>query len=132
MKDLDALDFPEDRRFTAEHVGIKADGDTWLAGISDYAQDQLGEIAFVDLPSAGTDMEEGAEFGSVESLKSVNALYMPVAGTVEAANTELESSPTLVNISAYDQGWMIRIRPADSAAVDTLMTAAEYRAHLAG
>lgn len=131
MKTLDELQFPEDRRYTAEHVWIKADGDAWLVGITDYAQDQLGEIAFVDLPAAGTEVEEGAEFGSVESLKSVNSLYMPVAGTVESANEELEGTPTLVNISAYEQGWMIRMRPADAAAVDNLMTAAEYRAQLA-
>lgn len=131
MKTLDELQFPEDRRYTAEHVWIKADGDAWLVGITDYAQDQLGEIAFVDLPAAGTEVEEGAEFGSVESLKSVNSLYMPVAGTVDSANEELEGTPTLVNISAYEQGWMIRMRPADAAAVDKLMTAAEYRAQLA-
>lgn len=131
MKTLDELQFPEDRRYTAEHVWIKAGGDAWLVGITDYAQDQLGEIAFVDLPAAGTEVEEGAEFGSVESLKSVNSLYMPVAGTVESANEELEGTPTLVNISAYEQGWMIRMRPADAAAVDKLMTAAEYRAQLA-
>lgn len=132
MKELDELHFPEDRRYTAEHVWIKADGDTWLVGISDYAQDQLGEIAFVDLPATDTELEAGAEFGSVESLKSVNALYMPVAGTVEAVNEELEGTPTLVNVSAYEQGWMIRIRPADAAAVESLMTAAEYRAGLNG
>lgn len=131
MKTLDELQFPEDRRYTAEHVWIKADGDAWLVGITDYAQDQLGEIAFVDLPAAGTEVEEGAEFGSVESLKSVNSLYMPVAGTVDSANEELEGTPTLVNISAYEQGWMIRMHPADVAAVDKLMTAAEYRARLA-
>ena len=96
MKTLDELQFPEDRRYTAEHVWIKADGDAWLVGITDYAQDQLGEIAFVDLPAAGTEVEEGAEFGSVESLKSVNSLYMPVAGTVDSANEELEGTPTLV------------------------------------
>lgn len=131
MKELNELNFPEDRRYTAEHVWIKADGDSWLVGISDYAQDQLGEIAFVDLPAEGTEVEAGAEFGSVESLKSVNSLYMPVAGTVEAANEELESTPTLVNISAYEQGWMVRIHVADPAAVDGLMTAAEYSAGLA-
>lgn len=132
MKNIDELHFPEDRRYTAEHIWIKPDGDAWLVGISDYAQDQLGEIAFVDLPSAGAELEAGAEFGSVESLKSVNALYMPVPGTVETINEDLESTPTLVNISAYEQGWMIRICPADVPAVDSLMTAGEYRAHLAG
>ncbi|MDO5536166.1 MAG: glycine cleavage system protein GcvH [Desulfovibrionaceae bacterium] len=130
MKELNELNLPDDRRYTAEHVWIKADGDSWLVGISDFAQDQLGEIAFVDLPSAGSEFAAGEEFGSVESLKSVNALYMPVAGTVAEANEELESTPTLVNVSAYEQGWMIRINAASPADADALLTAEQYRATL--
>ncbi len=100
-------------------------------GISDFAQDQLGEIAFVDLPAPGAHHDAGEAFGTVESLKSVNELFMPVAGEVIAVNEELESTPTLVNVAPYGQGWMIRLRPDNPANVDTLLDADSYRAGLA-
>ena len=104
------------------------DKGTLVIGITDFAQDQLGEIAFVDLPAVGVRFDAGSDFGTVESLKSVNQLYMPIPGEVVAVNEELESTPTLVNVSPYGEGWMIRIRPDASA--ESLLDAAGYRALL--
>ena len=95
MKQPGELTLPADLRYTSEHIWIKKEGDQYVAGVTDYAQDQLGEVAFVDVPCVGETLEADAEFGSIESVKSVNALHMPVAGTVLEANPELEESPTL-------------------------------------
>ena len=130
MKTPDQVNLPQELRYTDEHVWIKKDGETFLVGISDYAQDQLGEVAFVDMPAPGVRFEAGAEFGTVESVKSVNALFMPVAGTVEAANGELEDTPTLVNVSCYEKGWLARVTPDNPADMDALLDAAGYRAKL--
>lgn len=132
MSDAKSLNFPEQFRYTVEHVWMcpAADEGEYLVGISDFAQQQLGEIAFVDLPAVDSTFEAGDEFGTVESLKSVNPLFMPVAAQVLAVNAELESTPTLVNISAYDQGWMLRIRPNNTADVRDLLEADAYRQSL--
>lgn len=130
MKTTEQLNLPESLRYTKEHVWVCMDGDEAVVGISDFAQDQLGEIAFVDLPEPGSCFEAGNDFGTVESLKSVNQLFMPVSGEVVSINEELESTPTLVNVSPYAQGWMIRVRPDDSSVVAALLDAAAYRASL--
>lgn len=130
MKTTEQLNLPESLRYTKEHVWVRMDGDEAVVGISDFAQDQLGEIAFVDLPEPGSRFEAGNDFGTVESLKSVNQLFMPVSGEVVSINEELESTPTLVNVSPYAQGWMIRVRPDDSSVVAALLDAAAYRASL--
>lgn len=126
MKDLDQLALPENLRYTDEHVWLCVDGENATVGISDFAQDQLGEIAFVDLPAVGTTYKNGQEFGTVESLKSVNALFMPVAGSVLEVNETLESTPTLVNAKPYNEGWMLRIRMDDPAEAATLADSAAY------
>lgn len=126
MKDLDQLALPENLRYTDEHVWLCVDGETATVGISDFAQDQLGEIAFVDLPAVGATYKNGQEFGTVESLKSVNALFMPVAGSVLEVNETLESTPTLVNAKPYNEGWMLRIRMDDPAEAATLADSAAY------
>lgn len=130
MKTTEQLNLPESLRYTKEHVWVRMDGDEAVVGISDFAQDQLGEIAFVDLPEPGSRFEAGNDFGTVESLKSVNQLFMPVSGEVVSINEELESTPTLVNVSPYAQGWMIRVRPDDSSVVAALLDAPAYRASL--
>lgn len=127
MKTPDTLNLPTELRYTAEHVWIKKDGETYLVGISDYAQDQLGEIAFVDLTGGGSHLDAGEEFGSVESVKSVNALYMPVAGTIVEVNATLEDAPALVNSSCYDDGWLVRLKVDDPVEVDALNHAESYR-----
>ena len=126
MKDLDQWALPENLRYTDEHVWLCVEGETATVGISDFAQDQLGEIAFVDLPVVGTTYKNGQEFGTVESLKSVNALFMPVAGSVLEVNETLESTPTLVNAKPYNEGWMLRIRMDDPAEAATLADSAAY------
>ena len=126
MKDLDQLALPENLRYTDEHVWPCVEGETATVGISDFAQDQLGEIAFVDLPAVGTTYKNGQEFGTVESLKSVNALFMPVAGSVLEVNETLESTPTLVNAKPYNEGWMLRIRMDDPAEAATLADSTAY------
>lgn len=130
MKPADELNLPSDRHYTKEHVWIMPDKDSWLVGISDYAQDQLGEVAYVDLPSEGKHLEAHDEFGSIESIKAVNALYMPVAGEVLEVNGALEDAPQTVNADCYKDGWLVKIRPDKGADVDSLMDADAYRASL--
>ena len=130
MKSADEMNLPEDLNYTDEHVWVRQDGDTLLAGISDYAQDQLGEVAYVELPETGCHLNGHDEFGSIESVKAVNALFMPVAGEVVEVNSELEDAPELVNVDCYGKGWIVRIRPDDPAAPRALLDAAAYRALL--
>lgn len=130
MKPLSEINLPADRAYTDEHVWAKKDGAEAVVGISDFAQDQLGEVVFVDLPSAGSRFGAGEGFGTVESIKSVNTLYMPVAGEVVAVNEALDATPTLVNVSCYDNAWMIRINPDNAADLDGMLSADAYRAVL--
>ena len=130
MKSADEMNLPEDLNYTDEHVWVRQDGDTLVAGISDYAQEQLGEVAYVELPETGRHLNGHDEFGSIESVKAVNALFMPVAGEVVEVNSELEDAPELVNADCYGKGWIVRIRPDDPAAARALLDAAAYRALL--
>lgn len=130
MKPLSDIILPDDRKYTDEHVWAKADGAEIVAGISDFAQDQLGEVVFVDLPSVGDRFPAAEGFGTVESIKSVNTLFMPVAGEVTAVNGDLDAAPTLVNASSYDKAWMIRIKPDSAADLNGLLSADAYRAFL--
>lgn len=127
MKTPDQINLPADLRYHKEHTWMKKDGDTCLVGISDFAQDQLGEVAFVDMPQTGAHFNANDEFGTVESLKSVNALFMPVSGTVVEANAELEGTPTLINASCYGDGWIIRIKADNDAEADSLLDSEAYR-----
>ncbi len=104
------LYYPEDIVYTDEHIWARLTGEIAEIGISDFAQDQLGEIAFVDLPEVGRRLDAGQDFGTVESLKSVNSLYCPYAGDVIAVNGKLEDSPTVINVDPYGEGWMIKLR----------------------
>ena len=117
---------PDDRRYTKEHEWAKEEGGRILVGITDYAQDQLGDVVFVGLPEAGTEVEGGKPLGEVESTKSVSDVYSPVSGTVLEKNAEVESSPELINSDPYGQGWLVAI-DASGAALDGLMTAADYQ-----
>lgn len=120
MKSKAELNLPNDRRYTNEHVWIKRDGSSFLVGIGDYAQDQLGEVAYVDLPSEGNTLEEHDEFGSIKSVKAVNALYMPVKGEILEINANLEDAPETVNADCYGAGWLVKIAPANAADVEKL------------
>jgi glycine cleavage system H protein len=119
---------PEDLRYTAEHewVAPAADGPVRV-GITDYAQDALGDIVYVQLPEQGATVQAGDAFGEVESTKSVSEIYAPVAGTVVARNDQLADEPELINNDPYGAGWIVQIEPADRAAVDGLLDAAKYR-----
>ena len=129
-KTVAELSFPAELKYTDEHIWVRKDGEEIVIGVSDYAQDQLGEVVYVDLPSEGDSFAAGDEFGEVESIKSVNKLFMPVAGEVSAVNGDLDGTPTLLNASCYDRGWLIRVTPEDMAAVDGLLSADAYKATL--
>jgi len=122
--------YPEDLKYTSEHEWVRspggADGSVRV-GITDYAQDALGDIVYVSLPEVGTDLEEGSAVGELESTKSVSDVYAPLAGSVVARNDALDATPELVNSDPYGEGWLFEIVPSDAAAVDALMDAEAYR-----
>ena len=118
---------PSDLRYAKSHEWLKPAGDgTATVGITDYAQNSLGDITYVQLPKAGATLAAGQVYGVVESVKAASDLYMPVAGTVIEVNSALDSAPETVNGAPYDGGWMLKIKPADSASVNSLLDAAAY------
>jgi glycine cleavage system H protein len=122
---------PEQLRYTAEHEYLApADGGAVRIGITDYAQGELGDIVFVNLPKVGDRFEAHQAFGVVEAVKAVSDLYAPIAGEVVAVNGALDGDPGVVNRDPYGDGWMIALKPADQGAVDALLDAAAYRAHI--
>jgi len=132
MKDLKDLNFPDDVKYTKDHEWAKKKGDLITIGIDDYAQDQLGEIVFVELPGIGDSFSKGDEFGSVESVKAVSEIYIPVSGEVVEINQDLEDAPELVNQSCYTKGWLIRVKPARMSEFDGLMDKKAYLDMLKG
>jgi glycine cleavage system H protein len=132
MKEISELNFPEDIRYTKDHEWAKLESDRIRVGISDYAQDQLGDIVFVELPQVGDLIEKGKEFGTVESVKAVAELYMPITGEVLTTNKVLEDSPELVNKIPYNDGWMIEIKPSDPTELEELMAKDAYIEMLKG
>ena len=112
-------------KYADSHEWIKVEGNIGIIGISDYAQHSLGDIVYVDLPSEGDDISKGEEFGAVESVKAASDLYLPVSGTVIEVNSELESTPELINQDAYEN-WIIKIELADPTELDSLLDVAEY------
>jgi glycine cleavage system H protein len=117
---------PADRRYTTEHEWIKPDGEQFVVGITAFAQDQLGDIVYVELPKVGDQVEAGKAFGVIESVKTASDLYAPVSGEVTEVNSELVDQPQAVNDDPYDRGWMIKVKTADSSAVERLLTADQY------
>ncbi len=126
MKELQELNLPNDVYYSKDHEWARKSGDTVTVGISDYAQDQLGDVVFVEVPAVGDSFDAGAEFGTVESVKAVSELYMPIGGEITAVNEELADSPVLVNTDPYNKGWMVSIKPADPAELDSLMDSDAY------
>lgn len=120
-------DVPEDRRYTREHEWARVDDGRVLVGITDYAQDQLGDVVFVGLPEPGTEVTGGRPLGEVESTKSVSDIYSPVTGKVVEKNSDVEQRPELVNSDPYGDGWLVAIQ-TDDLSLDDLLTAQEYRA----
>ncbi len=132
MKELNELNFPDDVRYAKSHEWARTDGDKIKIGISDYAQDQLGDIVFVELPEVGDSFGQGEEFGTVESVKAVSELYMPVAGEVVAINDGLEDAPEKVNNTPYGDGWMLEVKADNPAEMDDLMDNNAYVETLKG
>ena len=132
MKVISELNLPEDVRYTDDHEWAKKNGDVVRIGISDYAQDQLGDIVFVELPEVGSSFDKGEEFGTVESVKAVSELYMPIGGEVTAINDALADAPELVNNDPYDGGWMMEIKASDPAEREALKSKADYLEILKG
>jgi glycine cleavage system H protein len=125
---------PQDLRYTKEHEYVKPSGDdgVYLVGVTDYAQGELGDVVFVELPSAGTRFDAGASFGTIEAVKAVSDLYMPVAGEIVEVNDALDANPAVVNSDPYGEGWMIKVRVDDQSDVDGLMDAGEYESLIGG
>jgi glycine cleavage system H protein len=122
---------PADLKYTKEHEWVRLDGDVGTIGITDYAQDALGDIVLVDLPATGTSVTYSDRFGEIESVKAVSELFAPVTGEVVDINSALEDSPELVNDSPYDEGWMLRVQLSDLSQVEKLLDAAQYDEYLA-
>jgi len=132
MKELNELSFPDDVRYAESHEWARSEGDRVKVGITDYAQDQLGDIVFVELPEVGETFDKGEEFGTVESVKAVSELYLPVAGEVVAVNSSLEESPEKVNNTPYGDGWMIEVKADNPSELDGLMSKEAYLVTLKG
>ena len=124
--------YPAELKYTAEHEWAKAEGDSIRVGITDFAQEALGDIVYVSMPEVGVDVRAGQVFGEVESTKSVSDLYAPVSGTVVSRNAELTSRPELLNSDPYGEGWIVTIQPSDADALGSLLDVAAYQASLSG
>jgi len=121
------MQFPDDLRYSSDHEWVRVEGDLVRVGITDYAQDALGDVVFVDLPAVGASAGAGASFSEIESTKSVSDIYAPVAGEVVEVNTALADAPELVNQDPYGAGWICVIRPTDPAELGALLDAEAYR-----
>lgn len=122
---------PKDLRYTEEHEWIKKeDGNQYRIGITDFAQDELGDIVFVELPSVGDELKADEPFGSVESVKTVSELYAPISGKVVAVNEDLDDSPEFVNESPYEKAWMIVVETDDEAAYESLLSVEDYEGRI--
>ena len=132
MKDINDVTLPDDIHYAESHEWAKVEGENVKVGISDFAQDQLGDIVFVEMPEVGETFDKGAEFGTVESVKAVSELYMPLGGEIVAVNSALEDSPEFINNAPYSDGWMIAVKPNDPSELEGLMTKDAYLTSLKG
>jgi glycine cleavage system H protein len=122
------MEFPSNVKYTSEHEWIRFEGDVAYVGITDYAQDQLGDIVFVDIPTVGETLAKGDTFGTIEVVKTISDLFIPVGGEVLEQNEALADQPELVNNDPYGEGWIVKLKPADPAEADTLLDAEAYKA----
>ena len=123
---------PADRRYTAEHEWIKPEGEHYVVGITAFAQDQLGDIVYIELPKVGDQLEAGKAFGVIESVKTASDLYAPVSGEVVEVNSELVDQPQSVNDDPYGRGWMVKVRTAEPDDVERLLSAEQYSEQTGG
>ena len=121
------MNFPTNVKYTNEHEWIRLEGDEAYVGITDYAQEQLGDIVFVDVTTEGETLEKGEVFGTIEVVKTVSDLFLPIGGEVLEINPELEEHPELVNKDPYGDGWLIKLKPTDASELDDLLDAAGYK-----
>jgi glycine cleavage system H protein len=122
------MTFPEDLKYTKDHEWILLNGDTGTVGITDYAQGELGDVVFVELPAVGKVLRAQESFGTIEAVKAVSDLYAPVSGIISAINKDLEKSPETVNKDPYGKGWMVKLKISDPSELSGLLDAAGYRA----
>ena len=121
------MNFPENLRYTKDHEWIRIEGDEAVVGITDFAQHELGDIVYVEVETVNKSLKEGDVFGTVEAVKTVSDLYLPISGTILELNPKLNANPELVNTDPYGDGWMVRMKIEDKAAIDSLMDAAAYQ-----
>ncbi|WP_321439039.1 glycine cleavage system protein GcvH [uncultured Bacteroides sp.] len=121
------MNFPDNLKYTSEHEWIRLDGEVAYIGITDYAQDQLGDIVFVDVPSVGDTLAAGEVFGTIEVVKTISDLFLPVSGEIIEINASLEDNPEQVNSDPYGEGWIVKVKPSDLSELDTLLDAPAYR-----
>lgn len=123
---------PDDLKYSKEHEWVKVDGETATVGITDYAQGELGDIVFVELPQVGTKVQYMKPFGTIEAVKAISDLFSPLSGEVAEVNRELESDASVINTDPYGGGWIIKIKMSDSGELDNLLSAAEYESEISG
>ncbi len=121
------MNIPADLKYTEDHEWVRIEGDVAVVGITDFAQSELGDVVFVEIETEGEELDKGETFGTVEAVKTVSDLFMPVGGEVIEFNETLADEPELVNKDAYGEGWMIKIKMADASEADALMSAEEYQ-----
>lgn len=124
------MNFPKNLKYSADHEWVKADGDVATIGITDFAQSELGDIVFVDVDTEGEELSAGDTFGSIEAVKTVSDLILPVSGEVLELNADLEESPESVNKDPYGKGWIVKVRMTDASELDGLMSAEQYQQHI--
>lgn len=121
------MKFPENLKYTSEHEWIRLEGDVAYVGITDYAQEQLGDIVFVDIPTVGETLDKDEVFGTIEVVKTISDLFIPVSGEILEQNDALEENPALVNTDPYGEGWLIKLKPADMEEFNDLLDAEAYK-----
>ena len=121
------MNFPEELKYTKDHEWVKIDGDIATIGITEFAQGELGDIVYVEIETEGDELSNNEIFGTVEAVKTVSDLFMPISGTVTEVNSNLEDQPEIVNSSPYDEGWMIKVSISDTSELDALLTADQYK-----
>jgi len=121
------MNFPDNLKYSSDHEWVRVEGNEAFVGITDFAQDELGEIVYVDVPSEGENLSQGEVFGSIEAVKTVSDLMMPLSGEVLEVNAKLDNAPELVNSDPFGEGWIIRVAVKDAAELDQLMSAAAYK-----
>lgn len=126
------MNVPADLKYTKDHEWVMVDGDEATVGITDFAQGELGDIVYVEIETEGDTIDANEVFGTVEAVKTVSDLFMPVSGEIIAVNEELEDSPEKVNESPFEDGWMIKIKMSDASEIESLLSAEEYKAHIGG